>query len=432
MINFFVLSFFFLCAFEAFSLEPKELPEPLTFKDTITFANNKFHHTFLNAQSGIDAAKAIVLSTDAANDVSISLKGYLRKVGVSHLLSDRDKDNDSKISLIAKKNIYDFGLSSSREKHAHLLLQSKIIEYRLKHEQYINKVVAAYLNILRADNDFLIQNEAMSIAFVRFKRQQDNAEFGLSSDIDILKAQSHYQSVRQKRYFSEIKQRFSRQYFAELLGSSNLPDQIEVPNFNRQVKLIDDVDIIMNLTLNNSNEIQLNLARLRAAKQALKTAAHTPLNIEAELEVSDYQRESAFRDDWRASINFNIPLYMGDRTNSAVLIAKAKHKETLAKLDESRSAIKIKVLELWQEIKQKNVELEGAIIKQEYRDLYLERSRADYELEYKSDLGDAMVEFTRSRAQRFDIEYDLEIAWHQLTALVGKKNYNKLLKQFNE
>lgn len=427
--NKFLVAILLFASFSSFGLESNELPEPLTFNDAINFAKKKYNHTFLIAQSGIDTAKALALMSQSDNDFTIYLKGHLRKVGVTEFVDPSD-DNDSKISLFAKKKLYDFGLSHSKEKHNQLIVDSKLIDYALKQEIYLNKVIEAYFNVLRADNEFLIQNEAMSIAFVRFQRRQDNVEFGLSSDLDILKAQSHYESVRQKRYLSEANQRYTRQYLSELLGAINLPDQLEVPKIDHKRRLIEDVDSIFNLALVNSKQVQLYQTNLMAAKQAALTAAKTnSATIDAVFEISEYERDSSYRDDWRASINFNVPLYSGNKKNSAVLLAQAQQNGALAKLSEAQSATRMEVLTLWQKINQLTVELEGAIIKQDYRDLYLENSRADYELEYQSDLGDAMVEFTRSRSQRYDVEFDLELAWRDIVLLVGLNNQDKILKK---
>lgn len=404
-----------------------ELPEPLSFNAALTFAEKQYHYSFQLNNSAIKVAEAKSLAQQSSDDLSVDLKGYLRKVGVSEV-GDPENDNDSKVSLIAKKKLYDFGLTDKQNKFNNIAVLIKRLEFELKKEQYLLKVIEAYFNVLKADNEYLTHNENMSIAFIRFNRAQEHQELGITSDLDILKAQSNYELVRQQRYLSESKQRFTRQVLSELLGSSNLPDQLEIPVFNEQ-NIIDDVDLLIDLAFKNSKEMRWQQARLIQSQQAIKVASNTfsPV-IEAELELTDYQRVSAFRDDWRASINFNIPLYAGDKKNSGVKLAQANHQQSLANIKQTESNIRLKVLELWQTIKQKTLELEGAKIKQEYRDLYLEQSRANYELEYKSDLGDSMVQFSKSRAERYQIEFDLESAWRQLTQLVGHNNQSQLIK----
>ena len=55
-----------------------------------------------------------------------------------------------------------------------------------------------------------------------------------------------------------------------------------------------------------------------------------------------------------------------------------------------------------------------------YRDIYLDRSRAEYELEFRTDLGDAMVQFSRARAERLKAIYAYELSYMRLQALVGE------------
>jgi len=76
-------------------------------------------------------------------------------------------------------------------------------------------------------------------------------------------------------------------------------------------------------------------------------------------------------------------------------------------------------LELWQKIQQLKLEIQGRSIEQDYRDKYLDRSRAEYELEFKTDLGDSMVLYSRSSSERLQALYAFELAYQRLTALVG-------------
>ena len=90
-------------------------------------------------------------------------------------------------------------------------------------------------------------------------------------------------------------------------------------------------------------------------------------------------------------------------------------------LQQAQSQIRVEVLELWQAIRQNRLRLEGELINQEYRDMYLDRSRAEYELEFKTDLGDAMVEFSNSRRKAYQAQFALELAWRRLEKLVGSE-----------
>jgi len=77
------------------------------------------------------------------------------------------------------------------------------------------------------------------------------------------------------------------------------------------------------------------------------------------------------------------------------------------------------VLDLVQELENLKVERNAAKVRTNYRDLYLDRSRALYELEVNSDLGDAMTRVTEAQWLAAQVEFRLALAWARLDALTG-------------
>jgi len=55
----------------------------------------------------------------------------------------------------------------------------------------------------------------------------------------------------------------------------------------------------------------------------------------------------------------------------------------------------------------------------DYRALYLDRSRARYEQEMQTDLGDAMVELSEARLRSARVRFERAMAWARLRALGG-------------
>ena len=51
--------------------------------------------------------------------------------------------------------------------------------------------------------------------------------------------------------------------------------------------------------------------------------------------------------------------------------------------------------------------------------MYLDRSRALYEMEVKTDLGDSMARTTEARRRRVETEYRIALAWARLDAVLG-------------
>jgi hypothetical protein len=59
----------------------------------------------------------------------------------------------------------------------------------------------------------------------------------------------------------------------------------------------------------------------------------------------------------------------------------------------------------------------------DYRDLYLDRSRALYEMEVKTDLGDSMVEVSEARLKFARAKFTTALTWARLDALLGNEVY---------
>jgi outer membrane protein TolC len=277
-----------------------------------------------------------------------------------------------------------------------------------------------YFAVLTADNYFISENEALAMGFIHYDNALQDQELGLVAEIEVLRLQAEYEVTRQKRYLAEQQQRLTRAILAEAMGHpEQLPSELEVPKINPTRALPDDFDILVNRALLNSPEAYAAHANTQAAQAAIGIAEATDNpSLDLQFEVSSYQRETRTRDDWRAGLYLEIPLYSGS-SPAKVNLAVARHKQALANQQQIQSHLRLEVLQLWQRIQQLKLEIQGRSIELDYRDKYLDRSRAEYELEFKTDLGDSMVLYSRSSAERLQALYALELAYQRLTALVG-------------
>lgn len=426
-----VLISLFLFQVEAvYSDESISLPEPLTLDAALQQTGNVGQYQIIAAQEGLKQALAEAGLSSAENDVSVNLSGRLRAVGVSEL-GDEDEDNDSKVSLFVRKPLYDFGKTAEKDQLATLNIELKRLELAYLMEQRELLIVEKYLAVLNADNQYLRDNEDLAIGFIRFDRARENQELGLASEIEVKELQAKYEVIRQNRSNSENLQRLTRILLAEELGfPENPPSEVAVPDLLAKSRITDEVDVLVEQAFKHSLLMKIQLKKLELSRQAITTAEQTiSPSFDAELEISEYSREGATRDDWRATLYFDFPLYTGSREEAAVDRANAQHRQALSDMQKLRSELRIEVLQLWQAIRQNSLRLDGELVNQEYRDMYLDKSRAEYELEFKTDLGDAMVQFSNSRKQVYQARFDLELAWRKLEKLVGKDFLNTLQSQ---
>jgi outer membrane protein TolC len=125
----------------------------------------------------------------------------------------------------------------------------------------------------------------------------------------------------------------------------------------------------------------------------------------------------------------DIPLYRGNQVGADVAGARARLHGAQAQLGRVESQIRERVLDLWQELNTSVIEREGVLVKQDFQDRMLDRNRALYDLEVRTDLGDAMVGWSEARLERAEVEFQLALAWAQLEALIGSEQIESLVGQ---
>ncbi len=403
------------------------LPEPLTFAAALDTAQNDNHYHLVAIDQRLRAVRAELGIEQGENGFSLNLIGRLRQVGLSEVarsIDDAegvdDSGGDNAASLILSRPLYDFGLQDSHENQFELQLQALEYQKRLLIEQRQLEIMEKYFAVLNADNHFISQNESLATGYIHYDNAVQNHELGLVTEIEVLRLQAEYEVIRQQRYLAEHQQRLTRAMLAEVMGyPDNLPSELEVPTINPDRALPDDFDALVNQALVYSLEALVAQANSQVAQAAIAIATATDnARLDLQLEVSSYERDSRLRDDWRAGLYLEIPLYSGS-SPARLDLAKARHREALANQQQAQSHLRLEVLELWQKIQQLKLEIQGRSVEQAYRERHLDRIRAEYELEFKTNLGDSMVLYSRSNSKRLQALYALELAYQRLTALVG-------------
>ena len=98
--------------------------------------------------------------------------------------------------------------------------------------------------------------------------------------------------------------------------------------------------------LKNSLAMKIARKKIEIAQQGIAVAENQiGPGLNAELEVSEYAREGATRDDWRASLYFDIPLYSGNTRQSSVAVATSKHTQALSELKQNEAEVRLRVLQ---------------------------------------------------------------------------------------
>ncbi len=408
---------FFVAAVPAVQSEP--LPEPLTLEHALSLAEG--------GQPDVERARADLAYSEAERalaqsrtGINIALEGRLRWIEPSAVAFDQSSD-DHRGSLFVRKNLYDFGRSEAVEAAAADHSAASRLRYADTVRQRRIAIMEAFFDVHLADMQFARDNEEMAVVFVSLDRLQERHELGQVSDIELLEMEAEYQAVRQRRAASQALQRSSRSRLAIALGRPGmLPSELARPDLPQLEEDLPAYEAVLKKALAENPAIRALRAEVAAANNRLEAAraGHRPY-LDGELEASNYSREAGSHDDWRAGVVLSVPLYTGGAVDAQIGKARADVNRARAALVEVEQSVRQQLLDNWLALQTLQVEAERVLAVQDYRDLYLDRSRAIYELEVKTDLGDAMVRLSEAQLAAAKNRFNRVLAWERLKALAN-------------
>ena len=395
------------------------LPQPLTLEHALSLADAP-HPRLQQAQAEMDRARARLDSARAEKGVDVSLRGRARWVEPSDAAPD-DQHDDHKAALVVRKRLYDFGLSEAREAAAAEGVQGERWRYQETRSDRRIRIMERFFDVLLADLQYARDNEAMAVAYVELDRLRNRHELGQISDLELLEKESEYQTIRRERAASQARQRATRSKLALALNRpSALPAELAPPQLPQLQRELPPYEKLMEKALADNPDLQALRARIAAAGKSVEAArAGDRPRVDAVMEGAEYSRELGSRDEWRAGVEFEVPLYNGGRTSAAVAEAKAERYRRQADLAEAEQQVRQAVLDLWLELDTLRTRRDEVRALRDYRELYLDRSRTIYEQEVKTDLGDSMVRLTEAQLAEARTDYRTALAWERMDALTG-------------
>ena len=402
--------------------EKFSMPETISLEFALQQADSS-HPELEQARAAIELAESERLDAESLTGTNVSINARLRYVEPSSIAPQ--SHDDHRISLLASKNLYDFGRSAAAEQAAAAAVQGEqknLIDVR---NQRRLKIMQRYFDTLLADLEYLRDNEDMAVVFIRFDRARDRREVGQLSDIEVLDAQNRFEQVRLRRYRSEARQRSTRARLALAMNLPNqLPASLQSPRLPSLQRKRPDIEMLQEQVRKNHPLLHAAKARVQAA-QARVDEAHASDNpvLTGELEASDYSRSFGSRDDLRVGLHLNIPLSTGGRNKAEVARQRAKLRQARAYHTEQQRKLEQAVLETWLELGSLKAQMDQATAQLDYTELYLDKRRALYELEARANLGDAMVQISEAQRYMAETRFKTAMAWARLDALLGKTVY---------
>lgn len=404
--------------FLSFSTQALELPNPLTLGDVLElakkqnleqeqlYANIEFDKIELKFyQDRYQTTANLDLQLARRDDKKLSNNDY------SHAFIKINKvlfDQNTEINQDAAK---------STVKNTEFALQQFKIDKA-------TQVMQAFFNVVLADMRHETVVERLAISAIRANRIQDNFDIQDASEVALLETQTLTQLDVAKRIEAEAEQIITRAELAQLLNIpyKNRPDDLVKPDLRHLFKKeLDEFEIWQ-------KKIQLNnpeLGELRRVLANLKQQRHLEKNnneiiISSNIRLGKQTYDSSKNGNWRAGLNFIMPFGQSQKQKkrTSKLLANIKQQQLL--IEQRSQDLNQQALLLWLKLKTLKQLNNALTIELDYRDLYLEHARANYEMEIKSDIGNAMTNLTDTEWKLAKNAFNFVIVFTQLRQLAGE------------
>lgn len=395
------------------------LPNPLPLEQALQFAEVA-HPDLERARGQLQAAQASLDLAESANGTRAFIDLTPQWVQPS-MRTDDELVNDSRARLLLSKRLYDFGRSAALNQAARAGIAARELALLDARQARRLEISARFFDVLLADLRYAVDNEAMAHQYVNFDKSRERQRLGQISDVELLELEQRYQEAFILRTRSQKRQAQMRLQLAMALNRPDeLPADLVLPQFPGNDREPPEYKKLLEQALQKNPALVALRQETQAAQAQLaaERARRYPV-LSAEGEAARYERELGSRDDLRATLNLRIPLWQGGEDKASIALALARLHEQEARLQRAELDLRQTVLDLTQELESLKIERNAAKLRSAYRDLYLDRSRALYELEVRTDLGDAMTRVTEAQWLAAQVEFRLALAWARVAALTG-------------
>lgn len=395
--------------------------EPLTLAEALQFADT--NHPHLNsAELSLQQAQTDIEFFSSSDRLKIDANFVARHVDRADYANDvRD---DSYAQLQVSHPIYDFGRrqAATAESEIKLGLATHELEYQRQLRRL--EIVESFLSVLHADLNYGVEDEKMTIAFLRFNRMREETDlFGSHSEVDVLEHETIYRERFLIRQQAGMERQTTRRQLGLSLGFVDyVPRDLISPDLSAYVtKEVPEYEELLEQVLTSSFAIKNAKLELQQKEAAalVNSSKYKPM-ISATIEATEWAEPTGSRNSAAAFIQMRVPLYSGaervtDRKRSELAIEQAQ-----INLEKTEYELRMRVFELWKQLQLYHLDYAAAETRTTFRDQYMDRSRTLYELEERSDLGDAQAELLRSLYELQRIEHGITLIWAHLDVMLGK------------
>lgn len=394
---------------------------PLTLEEALAAADAP-HPELEAVRAERSLAEADLELARARADARVNLEARVQRVRPS-LPSDAGFLSDHSLRLVARKNLYDFGRTRAAEDSAQNALMAR--ESALLDAKNARRlaIMARFFDVLLADLEYTVNNEYLAVAYVAFDQARDRMEKQLVSAVDVAELEARAQQWLERRNEAQTRQRLARALLAEAMNRpGELASELVDPELPGNDRMLPDYETLLARLRADNPRLKAQRQLLAAQQQRLDAirAERNP-RLDAEVEAADYaSRRLSGRDELRAGVVLSWPLYSGRDVSAQLAREQAAFHKLQAETERLERELAQALLSAWLTADHlQRTARHAAEVEAQFRDLALERARGQYEMEFRTNLGDAMAKTMEAKLKQKSVEYRLALALARIEALIG-------------
>jgi outer membrane protein TolC len=280
-----------------------------------------------------------------------------------------------------------------------------------------------FFDVLLTDMQYAVDNELTAVAYVNYDNGKDRQQVGEISGVTLAELENRFQEIRQKREDDLRQARIKRSLLANAMNlPGQLPSELAEPEIRNNDRPLPELAALESSMETGNPQLQAQKTLLAAAEKRLEAQrASSRPSLAFEAGTASYSRDTLTRDDVHLGLNLYWPFYQGRQDDARIAQEQARFQFLQALYDRMRLDLRQSLRETYETIEfLRNSARQAAKVNSDYRDQALERARAEYELEMKTNLGTSMADIQAARLRRKSVDYQLALAWEKLDDLLGR------------
>lgn len=333
-------------------------------------------------------------------------------------------ENDTFGYIVWKNKLYE---SKDNLLEDALVFAKKDKDYLLKLANYERKILVmrAFFdtNLATLYRQYILEQLAMDAIY--YNRSKDFYPYGRTSDVELLEKETNMLLSSAKNYNAEENIYNNKSRLANLLelDVKQIPE-LERPNLQAyfEKKVFDNAKLL-ELALKNDPKMEQYNQKMQFLNRKLANLKNDYDIQVGSIAMYGNEPQKTIEDEnnrWEARLTLRVPFYDGEKnSNEMQAIQISKNKLQIA-TDKYKTELSLKIDDLVSKLNYLKRLEKAYKVQFDYRNLYLEKSRIDYDLNRKSDLGDAMVQLSKAEYELEKNRYDFVITYETLNLLVGE------------